>query len=151
MDRKIGLTTECGIPSDEDATLAGRAGPRLAALTEGTDPVPARFGAGTETVDIPTPAVRLLKEILEQMAHGNGVALTPLHAELTTRQAADLLQVSRTHLVQLLDDGRIPCRKVGAHRRVRAEDVLTYRHETESRRRRALDELTARDQELGLQ
>ena len=140
-----------GIPSDRDATLAGRAGPKLAALIEGMDPVPARFGAGTETVDIPTPAVRLLKEILEQMAHGNGVALMPLHAELTTRQAAELLQVSRTHLVQLLDDGRIPCRKVGAHRRVRAEDILTYRHETESRRRKALDELTARDQELGLQ
>ena len=140
-----------GIPSARDAEIAGRAGRKLEALIAGTDPVPARFGADAETVDIPTPAVRLLKEILEQMAHGNGVALTPLHAELTTRQAAELLQVSRTHLVQLLDDGRIPCRKVGAHRRVRAEDVLTYRHETESRRRKALDELTARDQELGLQ
>ena len=75
---------------------------------------------------------------------GNGV-------ELTTRQAAELLQVSRTHLVQLLDDGRIPCRKVGTHRRVRAEDILAYRHETQSRRRKALDELTALDQELGLQ
>ena len=85
------------------------------------------------------------------MAHGNGVALTPLHAELTTRQAADLLQVSRTHLVQLLDDRRIPCRMVGAHRRVRTEDILAYRRETEFRRREALDELTARDQELGLQ
>ena len=147
----MGLATECGIPSDQDATLAGRAGRKLAALIGGMDPVPVRFGAGDETIDIPTPAVRLLKGILEQMAHGNGVALTPLHAELTTRQAAELLQVSRTHLVQLLDDGRIPCRKVGAHRRVRAEDVLTYRHQTEARRRKALDELTARDQELGLQ
>jgi excisionase family DNA binding protein len=85
------------------------------------------------------------------MAHGNGVALTPLHAELTTRQAADLLQVSRTHLVQLLDEGRIPYRKVGAHRRVRARDILDYRRETESRRHKALDELTAVDQDLGLQ
>ena len=85
------------------------------------------------------------------MAHGNGVALTPLHAELTTRQAADLLQVSRTHLVQLLDEGRIPCRKVGAHRRVRVQDIVDYRRETESRRRKALDELTAFDQDLGLQ
>ena len=151
MDREIAAATECGIPSDRDATLAGRAGRKLEALIEGTGPVPARFGAGDETVDIPTPAVRLLKGILEQMAHGNGVALTPLHAELTTRQAAELLQVSRTHLVQLLDDGRIPCRKVGAHRRVRSEDILAYRHQTEARRRKALDELTARDQELGLQ
>ena len=85
------------------------------------------------------------------MGHGNGVALTPLHAELTTRQAADLLQVSRTHFVQLLDDGRIPCSKVGAHRRVRARDILDYRHETESGRHNALDELTAIDQDLGLQ
>ena len=83
-----------------------------------TDPVPARFGTATaEPIDIQTSALRLLKEILDQMAHGNGVALTPLHAELTTRQAAGLLQISRTHLVQLLDEGRIPCRKVGAHRR----------------------------------
>ena len=85
------------------------------------------------------------------MAHGNGVALTPLHAELTARQAAGILQVSRTDLVQLLDDGHIPCRKVGAHRRVRARDLLDYRREPELRRLQALDELTAVDQELGLQ
>ena len=85
------------------------------------------------------------------MAHGNGVTLTPLHAELTTRQAADLLQVSRTHLVQLLDEGRIACPKVGAHRRVRARDVLGYRRETEFRCRETLDGLTALDQDLGLQ
>lgn len=140
------------MPSDDDAALADRAGRKLAAFGDGTDPVPARIGAATsEPVDIPASAVRLLKEILDQMAHGNGVALTPLHAELTTRQAADLLQVSRTHLVQLLDEGRISCRKVGAHRRVRVEDIVDYRRETESRRRKALDELTAFDQDLGLQ
>ncbi len=93
----------------------------------------------------------LLREILDHMAHGNAVALTPLRAELTTRQAADLMQVSRTHLVQLLDEGRIACRMVGSHRRVRVEEILAYRRETESRRRNALDELTARDQKLGLQ
>ena len=151
MDEQIATTTECAVPSDRDAALADHAWKTLQALIEGTDPVPARFGAVTETVRIPSAAYRLLKEILDQMAHGNGVALTPLHAELTTRQAAELLQVSRTHLVQLLDNGRIACRKVGAHRRVRAEDVLAYRRETEARRRGALDELTARDQELGLQ
>ena len=138
-----------GIPSERDAALADRAGRALEPLVEGSRPVSARFG--NETVDIPAPALRLLQEILERMAHGKGVALTPLHAELTTNQAAELLQVSRTHLVQLLDAGRIPCRKVGSHRRVRAEDILAWRRETELRRREALDGLTARDQKLGLQ
>ena len=148
----MNATTATGIPSDRDAALADQASRKLAGWGEGSDPVPTRFGVATgEPVDIPTSAVRLLKEILDQMAHGNGVALTPLHAELTTRQAADLLQVSRTHLVQLLDEGRILCRKVGAHRRVRARDILDYRRETESRRRKALDELAAVDQDLGLQ
>ena len=152
MAGKSTMRMEFGVPGTRDAALAERAARKLAALPYGTGPVPARFGATTaEPVDIPTPAVRLLREILNQMGHGHGVALTPLHAELTTRQAADLLQVSRTHLVQLLDAGRIPCRKVGAHRRVRAADVVAYRRETESRRRLALDDLTARDQELGLQ
>lgn len=151
MAEETATATDCTIPSDQDAALADRARKTLQGLIEGTDPVPARFAAVPESVVIPTPAFRLLKQILDQMAHGNGVALMPLHAELTTRQAAELLQVSRTHLVQLLDQGRIACRKVGAHRRVRAQDVLAYRRETESRRRKALDDLTARDQELGLQ
>ena len=149
MVAKIAARAPFAVPSDLDATLADRAGRALDSLIDGTRPVSARFGA--ETVDIPEPAVTLLREILDHMAHGKGVAVTPLHTELTTRQAADLLQVSRTHLVQLIDEGRIPFRKVGSHRRVRVEDILAYRRETESRRRQALDELTARDQELGLQ
>ena len=148
----MGGRTATAIPSERDTVLAGEAGRKLATWSDGADPVPARFGgAAAEPVDIPLSALRLLKEILDQMAHGNGVALTPLHAELTTRQAADLLQVSRTHLVQLLDEGRIPCRKVGAHRRVRARDILVYRRETDFSRREALDALTALDQSLGLQ
>ena len=149
MDTRVATRAACGIPTDGEAALADRAGRTLDALIDGTQPVSARFGA--EIVDIPQTAVWLLREILEHMARGKGVAVTPLHAELTTRQAAELLQVSRTHLVQLLDEERIPYRKVGSHRRVRVEDILAYRRETESRRREALDELTARDQELGLQ
>ncbi|MCY3996997.1 MAG: helix-turn-helix domain-containing protein [Rhodobacter sp.] len=149
METTTVADTPYDIPSEGDAALAERAGRALEALIDGTRPVSARFG--DETVVLPTPAVRLLRDILDRMAHGKGVALTSLDAELTTRQAAELLRVSRTHLVQLLDAGRIPCRKVGSHRRVRAGDILAWRRETESRRREALDELTARDQELGLQ
>ena len=143
---------ETKFASGRDAVLAYQIGRKLAELPDGTEPVPVRFGAADEeTVEIPAQALRLLREILDQMARGNTVALTPVQAELTTRQAADLLQVSRTFLVRLLDEGRIPCRKVGSHRRVRTEDILAYRRATESHRRDALDELTAQDQKLGLQ
>ena len=145
--------TETGVPSDRDAALADEAAEKLRKLTEqgdGSEPVLAPFGSDTgESIHMPTSAILLLKAILNHMARGNGVALTPLDTELTTRQAADLLQVSRTHLVQLLEDGRIPHRKVGAHGRAR--DLLDYRRDTEFRRREALDELTAIDQKLGLQ
>ena len=132
--------------------MAARTASKLAELSDATEPVRVRFGmADEESVQIPAQAVRLLREMLDQMARGNSVALTPVHAELTTRQAADLLQVSRTFLVRLLDEGRIPCRKVGAHRRVRTDDILAYRRATESRRRDALDTMTAQDQKLGMQ
>ena len=148
-------TTETGVPSNRDAVLAAQAGEKLRKLTEqgdGWEAVLMHFSTATgESIHIPTSAILLLETILNHMARGNSVALTAVETELTTRQAADLLQVSRTHLVQLLEDGRIPHRKVGAHRRVRARDLLDYRRETEFRRREALDELTAIDQKLGLQ
>lgn len=152
MNDAIVEETASALPDERDIALAARTSRKLAALTDGVKPVPVRLGAaGAETVEIPASAVRLLHEILDHMARGDSVALAPVHAELTTRKAAELLQVSRTHLVHLLDDGYIPYRKVGAHRRVRAADILAYRRETESRRRNALDALTAYDQELGLQ
>ena len=152
MDDRTGESRATGLVSEKDVALAARTASKLAALGEATEPVPVRFGmAGEESVEIPAQAVRLLRDMLDQMARGYTVALTPAHAELTTRQAADLLQVSRTFLVRLLDEGRIPCRKVGTHRRVRTDDILAYRRGTESRRRDALDRLTAQDQELGLQ
>ncbi len=85
------------------------------------------------------------------MAHGNEVALVPLHAELSVPEAAAILHVPEPYLEEMLDGGRIPCRRSGAQRHVRTEDLLAYYRDMEFRRREALDRMTAYDQELGLQ
>jgi excisionase family DNA binding protein len=142
------------MPSKEQASLAGETSRKLAAHFKGEDRMTVKLvesGGEGETLELPGPAVRLLLDVLEQMSRGNAVTLMPIHAELTTQQAADLLNVSRPHLVGLLESGKIPHRKVGTHRRILAEDVLCYKKETESKRREALDELATHDQDLGLE
>ena len=107
-------------------------------------------GRTASAVELPPEAVSLLAEILDQMARGNAVTLTPLHVEMTTQEAADFLNVSRPYLVGLLEAGRLPHRKVGTRRRVRFQDVLAYKHRVDADRERALDALAAQAQELGL-
>ena len=103
-----------------------------------------------EAVPIPISAFRLLIDILEQMAQGNGVTLIPHQTELTTQQAAELLKVSRPYLVNLLESGAIPFRKVGKHRRVLERNVLAYKEKIDNRRMEVLDELAAQAQELNM-
>lgn len=92
----------------------------------------------------------LLRQLLEHLARGEPVRIVPLEAELTTQQAAELLGVSRPHLVNLLEEGEIPYRKVGTHRRVKAKDVLAYMETSRKRGQEILDELIREGQELGL-
>jgi excisionase family DNA binding protein len=101
-------------------------------------------------VKLPAPAVGLLLRILEEMARGNAVTIIPVHAELTTQEAADMLNVSRPSLIQLLEEGKIEYRRVGTHRRVRFEALMKYKRQADEARRAALDELAAYDQELGI-
>ena len=103
-----------------------------------------------ESFSIPIRAFRLLNGILTEMAKGNAVTLIPIHAELTTQQAADILKVSRPFLIEQLEKGNLPFRKVGTHRRVMFKDLMEYKRTMDHNRLEALEELSAIDQELGL-
>ncbi len=99
---------------------------------------------------LPRPAVTLFAQILGQLAEGRGVSVIPSRAEVTTQQAADLLGVSRPYVVRLLEDGAVPHRKVGRHRRILLEDLLAYKRADDEQRRTAADELGDLGQELGI-
>jgi excisionase family DNA binding protein len=137
-------------PTEGDAALAKESGERLAAhlRTGGEVRLEVKAGAASEELVLPPSALRLLVRVLSELGQGHGVTLTPLRAELTTQQAADLLNVSRPHLVKLLDERSIPGRKVGSHRRVLLEDLLAYKRDTEAKRHAALDELAELSQDL---
>jgi excisionase family DNA binding protein len=102
------------------------------------------------SVTVPREAFELFVRILAEMANGNAVTLVPIHAELTTQQAADLLNVSRPYVVSLVEQGKLPHRKVGTRRRIRFEDLMEYKRRDDEERSRVMDELTQEGQRLGL-
>lgn len=142
------------LPSQEDITLARESGRALSTvlLTRAeTQQIDFHDEKGAvRTVRIPTSALRLLVDVLTEIGQGNAVSIIPIHAELTTQEAADVLNVSRPFLVQLLEKGEMPFHKIGTHRRVRYQDVIEYKKRIDTERRKALDELAAEAQELGM-
>jgi excisionase family DNA binding protein len=96
-----------------------------------------------EPIELPAGAVALLLDILGAMASGRGMILIPEDAELTTVQAADILHVSRPFLIKLLEEGQLPYRRVGKHRRIRMEDVMNYKRAIDQKREAVLDQLVA--------
>ena len=141
-------------PSEADAALALESS-RLLAMR--------KFGRRTsiriqllddsqagDTIAVPASALRLFLHLLTEMSQGNSVTLIPTHAELTTQQAADLLNVSRPYVVKLLDEGKIPYRTVGKYRRVRFDDLMAFKKNDDDARIKVLDQLTAEAQELGM-
>jgi excisionase family DNA binding protein len=104
-----------------------------------------------ETIELPASVLRLLLDILGQMANGNAVQLTPIQAELTTQQAAELLDVSHPYLLELVATGELSAHAVGSEQRIPTADLLTYQRELDAKRLQMLNEMTAYDQALGLQ
>ncbi|WP_193197660.1 helix-turn-helix domain-containing protein [Nostoc sp. MG11] len=147
-------TSKPAIPTEEDATLAKTSSQTLASYIQNNDTYRTikvvQDNTTSETVTIPAEAFRLLVDILAQMAKGNAITLMPVHAELTTQEAADILNVSRPYLVGLLESGEMPYRKVGTRRRVRYQDLIDYKNRIDALRMQTLDELAAQAQELNM-
>lgn len=136
-------------PSAQDAAIARVSGQALSRYAQTKSPLKLRItdAEQAEPIELPAGAVALLMEILETMAAGRGVTIIPENAELTTVQAADILNVSRPFLIKLLEEKKIPFRKVGKHRRIRMEDVMTYKTRIDREREAVLDQLAADAQE----
>jgi excisionase family DNA binding protein len=143
--------TEPVSPSPREAELAKESSRRLAPYSKRNlrVQIPGN-GHPAQTVDLPAPAVGLLVRILTEMAAGNAVTLIPVHAELTTQQAAELLNVSRPHLISLLEQGTIPFRKVGTHRRILFSDLMAYKRRDDAARAKALRELVEEAEDLDM-
>jgi excisionase family DNA binding protein len=110
-------------------------------------PMARLVGADGTEVAIPASAFAALQAVVHDMAQGLTVTLIPHDKELTSKEAADILNVSRPFLIRLLDRGEIPYHRVGTHRRLRVEDVLTYREQRAEKRREKLRELTRLSEE----
>ena len=146
-------THEPVAPTETEALLARETSRLLASHVRSSQNLRIRIMDDEQTGDVlslPASAVRLLLDILTEMAQGNAITLIPVHAELTTQQAADLLNVSRPYLVSLLDDGKIPHRKVGTHRRVLFQDLMAYKKRLDHAREQVLDQLVEEAQELDI-
>lgn len=138
------------LPTDSESELA-RASSRLLAACIGQGPTARlRVIDGDGEIEVPVSALRMLVDILANMAEGNAISIVPIHAELTTQQAADFLSVSRPHVVGLLERNELPHHKVGTHRRVYFKDLLDYRRQRMDQSNAAMAALAEQAQKLGL-
>lgn len=144
--------TKTVLPSPTDVEIARASVRRLASLVQVGRPVVLRprDEGQEEPIELPDGAVELLVDILDDMASGRAVTIGARSNELTTQQAAEFLNVSRPFLIRLLEEGKIPFRMVGSHRRVRFEDAARYKEATDIERQKVLDELAAEAQKLGM-
>lgn len=138
------------MPNEADAALAAESSRSLAAVLGRGEEATLRLVDGNQDITVPISAIKMLADILGQMAQGNAISLVPIHAELTTQQAADFLNVSRPYLVKLLDAGDLPHHKVGVRRKVFFKDLVEYKAARDEKSANILDELTRQAQELNM-
>lgn len=141
-------------PGEVNAEIADRTARRIRDyLTRNPDSDPLEIrveGDDSEVLVVPRPGAIMLAQVMGLLASGQGVFLVPSEAQLTTQQAADMLNVSRPYLIGLLEAGKIPYAKVGRHRRIPFRELVEYKRHADQQSREAADQLTALSQELGL-
>jgi excisionase family DNA binding protein len=146
------LSPTHSLPTAEEVAIARESGRALSAFLQTraeTQQIEIFDDKGaSHPVRVPVSALRLLVDVLTEIGEGNAVSIIPIHAELTTQDAADVLNVSRPFLVQLLERGEIPFHKIGTHRRVRYQDVIAYKERIDAERSKALDALAEQAQAL---
>jgi excisionase family DNA binding protein len=147
------MTTLIDPPVKHDVDLARKSSQSLAPFTNRKTDLSLQVmsqGKQGPVVTLSPQILKLVQQLLTELAAGHAVSILPSHAELTTQQAAEVLNVSKPFVIKLLDEGKIPSRKVGTHRRVLLQDVLNYKQTMHTRQMKALDELAAEAQELGM-
>ena len=141
------------MPDEIDSRSANQLRSIIAGLARDDQPIALKLALGKDNITevVLTPALaHTLLDVLRLVGSGQGFQVIPVEAELTTQQAADLLNVSRPYLIRLLEDKKIPFHKVGRHRRIRAEDLFSYRAKRNEERASALDAMAEDDAKLDL-
>lgn len=149
----MGLSIEKITKSDQKVALSSieiLSKSEVRATKDKSNVIKLKIQGSEELVSIPLKALKLLTSILSNMAEGKSIALMPTTAEITTQQAADILNVSRPHIIKILEKGEIPYKKVGSHRRILLQDIMEYESKFKKRRRKQLNDLAAEAQKLNL-
>ena len=150
FEQAVSRMTPVAAPEEQQESLAALM--ELIRHVPSNESEPSAFKLVSPTgkvIELPESVFLLLERIIEVLARGEAISVVPVGKELTTQQAADILNVSRQYLVRLLDEGRIPFSKTGTHRRVRMEDLLSYKRQRDRNRMASLDELSRLSQEFG--
>lgn len=150
FEEDVRRMTPVAAPEDQRERLAA-----LMELLQDVTPEPSDTGGYKlvsptgDVTELPESALLLLERISEVLARGDAITIVPVGKELTTQQAANILNVSRQYVVRLLDDGRIPYHKTGTHRRIRMQDLLAYKRQRDRDRQASLDDLSQLSQDFG--
>lgn len=134
-------------PGSVDAAKISRLVAQLDSIGEAT---PRLVGPDGYEVDLPVELYSILRSVAVELKAGNGVAVIPVSAVMTTAQAAEMLNVSRPHVVKLIDNGDITHHMSGTHRRVRIPDLLAYMDKRDKDRNAALAAMHAIADEAGM-